>query len=144
MWINVYIGDSSGGEIADNGDGVAIPPEGNPAPPLQAPYLAGEGDTVQMETTQYDGKHQLVGINYTIQTSDYTADQSQLVGSQSYHLIQSEAPATKHYSPIDHGSGIAVTVDGSLENVVCICIKSIHSLIHRILDCEWSSSRLHL
>ena len=97
--------------------------EGNSPPPPQAPYLAGEGDTVQMETTQYDGKHQLVGINYTIQTSDYTTDQSQLVGSQSYHPVQSEAPRTKHYSPIDHGSGIAVTIDGSLENMVCICIK---------------------
>ena len=100
-----------------------MPLEGNPVSPLQAPYLAGEGDTVQMETTQYDGKHQLVGINYTIQTSDYTTDQSQLVGSQSYHPVQSEAPGTKHYSLIDHGSGIAVTVDGTLENMVCICIK---------------------
>ena len=98
-------------------------PEGNSPPPPQAPYLADEGDTVQMETTQYDGKHQLVGINYNIQTSDYTAEQSQLVGSQSYHPVQAEAPGTKHYSLIDHGSGIAITVDGTLENVVCICIK---------------------
>ena len=116
------IGDSVG-EVADN-DGGGIPLEGNPAPLLEVPDVGGEGDIIKMETTPYDGNHELVGKDPTIQTSDYTADQSQLVGSQSYHSIQ-EAPGTKHHLLIGHGSGIAVTVDGNLENMVCICRKYI-------------------
>ena len=120
----VYIGDSVG-EVADN-DGGGIPLEGNPPSPLEVPDVGGEGDIIKMETTPYDGNHELVGKDPTIQTSDYTADQSQLVGSHSYHFIQSEAPeGTKHHLLIGHGSGLAVTVDDNLENVVCICRKKI-------------------
>ena len=88
--------------------------------------MAGEGDVVQMESTPHDGKHQLVGADRTIQTTDYTADQSQLVGSQSYLSVQSEAPGTKCYIIVGHGSDIAVTVDGNLENMVNICINKVH------------------
>ena len=112
------IGDSSGGEVADN-DGDDISSEGNAAP--SPPDEADEGNIVTMETTPYGGNHELVRKDPTIQTSDDTADQSQLAGSQSYHLIQSQAPATKHHLLIGNGSSIAVPVDGSLENVVCIC-----------------------
>ena len=111
-------GDSVG-EVTDN-DGGGMPLEGNPAPPLEVPNVGGEGDIIKMETTPYDGNHELVGKDPTIQTSDYTADQSQLAGSQSHHSIQSQAPATKHHLLIGHRYGIAVPVDGSLENVVCI------------------------
>ena len=93
---SMCIGDSVG-EVTDNNE-VGIPLEGNPAPPLEVSDVGGEGDIIKMETTPYGGNHELVGKDPTIQTSDYTADQSQLVGSQSYHFIQSEAPAgTKHY-----------------------------------------------
>ena len=112
------IGDSSSGEVADN-DGDDVSSEGNAAP--SPPDMADEGNIVTMETTLYGGNHELVGKDPPIQTSDDTADQSQLAGSQSYHLIQLQAPATKHHLLIGNGSGIAVPVDGSLENVVCIC-----------------------
>ena len=88
--------------------------------------MAGEGDVVQMESTPHDGKDQLVGADQTIQTTDYTADQSQLVGSQSYLSVQSEAPGTKCYITVGHGPDIAVTVDGNLENMVNICINKVH------------------
>ena len=119
------IGDSGSGEAADN-DEDTIPPEGNPAPPLplQVPDVAaGEDDVIQMECSPHDGKHQLVGADRTIQTSDYTADQSQLVGSYSYH---SETSGTKYYITVGHGPDIAVTVDGNLGNTVNICINKVH------------------
>ena len=120
------IGDSCSGEAADN-DGGIIPLEGNAAPlPLQVPDVAGEGDVIQMECTPHDGKHQLVGADRTIQTTDYTTDQSRLVGSQSYRSVQLEAPGTKYYITVGHGSDIAVTVDGNLENMVNICINKVH------------------
>ena len=73
--MNIFIGDSVG-EVADN-DGGEIPPEGNPAPSLEVPEVGhSEGDIIIMETTPYGGNHELVGKDPTIQTSDYTADQS--------------------------------------------------------------------
>ena len=79
-----YVHSDSVGEVAYN-DGGGIPPQGSPAPPLEVPDVGGEGDIIIMETTPYGGNHELVGKDPTIQTSDDTADQSQLVGSQSYH-----------------------------------------------------------
>ena len=120
------IGDSCSGEAVDN-DGGVIPLEGNDAPlSMQVPDMAGEGDVVQMESTPHDSKHQLVGTDRTIQSSDYAADQSQLVGSQSYRSVRSEALGTKYYITVGHGSGIAVTVDGNLENMVNIYINKVH------------------
>ena len=108
------IGDSVG-KVADN-DGGGIPLEGNPAPPMEVPDVGGEGDIIKMETTPYDGNHELVGKDPTIQTSDYIADQSQPVGSQSCHSIQSEAPCR-------HKASLIVTVDGNLENVVAMYLQ---------------------
>ena len=119
-----YVHSDSIGEVAYN-DGGGIPPQGNPAPPLEVPDVGDEGDIIKIETTPYDGNHESVGKDPTIQISDHAADQSQLVGSQSYHSIQSEAPGTKHHLLIGHGSGLAVTVGDNLENVVCICRKKV-------------------
>ena len=87
---------------------------------------AGEGDAVQKECSPHDSKIRLVGADRTIQTSDYTADQSQLVGSHSYHSVRSETPGTKYYITIVHGSDIAVTGDGNLGNMVNICMNKVH------------------
>ena len=124
---SVCIGNSGSGGAADN-DGGTMLPEGNPAPPLplQVPGVpAGEDDVVQKECTPHDGKHQLVGADRTIQTSDYT-DQSQLVGSHSYHSVRSESPGTKYYITVGRGPDIAVTVDRNLGNTVNICINKLH------------------
>ena len=117
--VNMCVGESGSGEAVDN-DGGTMPPEGKVASLLQT-----SGDAVQEECTPHSGKHQLVGADRTIQISNYTANQSQLVGSHSYHSVRSETPGTKYYITVGHEPDIAVTGDGNLENMVNICVNKV-------------------
>ena len=126
----MYIHLDSGSEAPDNDRSEDI------NTPLQAAYKVV---IIEVESNSYSGIHELAGTDQTNPTTDYWAQQSQLVGTQSHQSTKSEAHEIKHHILITNRSSISMTTEEVYTtNLVRVVSNKKYVMIFTAVHCRLS------